>query len=40
MFIPVGTDAPIYHRPWVTAALIAANVAAFLAYHTTGGCGP
>lgn len=30
MFIPVSTDAPIYHWPWVTLSLILANVAAFV----------
>jgi len=27
--IPLGTDAPIYHYPFVTVALIVANVIAF-----------
>ncbi len=31
MIIPWGTDAPIYHRPWATIALMAATVAAFFA---------
>lgn len=26
MFIPYGTDAPIYHRPWGTVVLVAINV--------------
>src|SRR5262245_50823743 len=26
MFIPIGTDAPIYYRPFATISLIAANV--------------
>ena len=29
MIFPVGTDAPIYHRPIVTIGLIVVNVAAF-----------
>jgi membrane associated rhomboid family serine protease len=29
MIIPWSTDAPIYHRPWATIALIVASVAAF-----------
>ena len=29
-FIPYSTDAPLYYRPFVTIALIAANVAAFV----------
>lgn len=34
MFIPVGTDAPIYHRPFVTIGLIVANILLHLAsYH-------
>jgi membrane associated rhomboid family serine protease len=35
VFIPIGTDAPIYYRPYVTIGLIAANFAAFV--HTAGG---
>ena len=31
MLIPYGTDAPIYHRPFGTIAVIAINVAMFLA---------
>lgn len=31
MIIPWNTDAPVYHRPWGTIALIAANVAATVA---------
>lgn len=31
MFIPVGTDAPIYHRPWAMIGLIAANVLLYVA---------
>lgn len=34
MFIPVGTDAPIYHRPIATTLIAAANVWAFW----SGGC--
>ena len=30
-FLPLGTDAPIYHRPWVTWGLIAAYALVFLA---------
>lgn len=29
MFIPISTDAPVYHWPWVTLSLIVGNVAAF-----------
>ncbi len=36
--IPVGTDAPLYHRPWGTGGLIVANVAAFV--WTAAGLGP
>jgi membrane associated rhomboid family serine protease len=36
MLIPVGTDAPIYHWPKATAALIVLNVAAFLAVPPPG----
>lgn len=35
MIIPLRTDAPLYHYPWVTLCLIAANIAAFV----TTGCG-
>ncbi|SFI67069.1 rhomboid family intramembrane serine protease [Planctomicrobium piriforme] len=35
MFIPVHTDAPLYHRPIGTVGLIFANIAAFVA--TSGG---
>lgn len=31
MFIPYGTDAPLYHRPWTTGALILVNVLVFMA---------
>ena len=31
LFFPVGTDAPIYHRPFATIGLIAANVLLFIA---------
>src|SRR5262245_14429320 len=31
MFIPVGTDAPIYYRPIATIGLIAANVLLYFA---------
>jgi len=31
MFIPYGTDAPLYHRPWVTGAVIITNLAVFIA---------
>ena len=31
MLLPINTDAPIYHFPWVTISLIVANVAAFVA---------
>ncbi len=30
MFLPVGTDAPIYHRPFATVGLIVANVVTFV----------
>jgi membrane associated rhomboid family serine protease len=30
MLIPVGTDAPLYHRPWATGGLIVANVLALV----------
>ncbi len=30
MFIPISPDAPIYHRPWITLLLIAANLASFI----------
>ncbi len=30
MIIPWATDAPIYHRPWATMALMAASIAAFV----------
>ncbi len=30
MLLPVGTDAPIYHRPIMTGVLVAANVAMFV----------
>ena len=29
ILIPIGTDAPLYHRPFATIGLIAANVAVF-----------
>ena len=32
MFIPVGTDAPIYHFPFATLAVAVANVAAHVAF--------
>ena len=35
MLLPVGTDAPIYHRPLATCGLIVANIAAF--WQTSGG---
>ncbi|QDU40621.1 Rhomboid protease GluP [Maioricimonas rarisocia] len=38
MFIPVGTDAPIYYRPFATIGLIAANIGTFLL--TAGGTEP
>lgn len=31
MFIPVGTDAPLYHRPVATVGLIVTNVGVFIA---------
>ncbi|MBI3865091.1 MAG: rhomboid family intramembrane serine protease [Planctomycetia bacterium] len=31
MLIPLGTDAPVYHFPWVTIGLIGVNTAAFFA---------
>lgn len=31
--IPMGTDAPIYHRPYATVAMILLNVAAFFAIN-------
>lgn len=31
MLVPINTDAPIYHFPWVTLALIGANVVTFVA---------
>lgn len=36
--IPINTDAPIYHWPWVTVTLMVANVIAFVA--TGGGYEP
>ena len=30
MFFPIGADAPLYHRPFATIGLIAANVVAFV----------
>ena len=30
MFLPIGTDAPIYYRPYVTVGMIVANVAVFV----------
>jgi len=38
MFIPVGTDAPIYHRPFATVGLILANIGSFVL--TAGGTQP
>lgn len=35
--IPLGTDAPLYHRPFATIGLIVANVAAFIAIGMPGG---
>lgn len=35
MFLPLGTDAPLYHRPITTVGLIAANVVTF--WLTSGG---
>jgi membrane associated rhomboid family serine protease len=35
MFIPISTDAPVYHWPWVTLSLLGANVAAFV-LHAVG----
>ncbi|NOX57190.1 MAG: rhomboid family intramembrane serine protease [Planctomycetes bacterium] len=34
---PISSDAPLYHRPWGTGGLIAANIAAFI--WTGGGFG-
>ncbi len=31
MLIPLSTDAPIYHFPWATIAVIVVNVALYLA---------
>ncbi len=36
MFIPFGTDAPIYHRPWATIALITLNVLVFFGFGAAG----
>jgi len=38
MFVPIGTDAPLYYRPVATIGLIVANFAAFAA--TRGGYAP
>lgn len=35
VFLPIGTDAPLYHRPWATGLLIGLNVAAAF----VNGCG-
>ena len=35
MFLPIGTDAPLYHRPFGTIGLITANVVTF--WLTSGG---
>ena len=37
MLIPYGTDAPIYHWPFATVGMIAANVAAFVGMVSLGG---
>ncbi|MFO0954486.1 MAG: hypothetical protein U0835_25665 [Isosphaeraceae bacterium] len=29
ILVPTGTDAPIYHWPWVTVALILLNIGMF-----------
>lgn len=31
MIIPIGTDAPLYHWPWMTLVLVGLNVVSFLA---------
>jgi len=36
MLLPINTDAPIYHFPWVTIGLIVANTAAFAAWMAAG----
>ena len=36
MFIPYATDAPIYHRPIATVALIAINIAVFVGLAAIG----
>jgi membrane associated rhomboid family serine protease len=36
MLIPWGSDAPLYHRPYATVALVVLNVAAFLAMPRGG----
>jgi len=38
MLLPIGTDAPIYYRPWATIGLIAANAVSFVL--TCGGSQP
>lgn len=41
MLLPINTDAPIYHFPWVTISLIGVNVAAFVAQMAAWiGAGP
>ncbi len=36
MLLPINTDAPIYHFPWMTLTLIAANIVAFVAWVGAG----
>lgn len=40
MLIPISTDAPLYHRPWATLGLIAANVVVFVICLAEGGPDP
>lgn len=36
LIIPISTDAPIYHGPWATIAMIVANVIIAIAFGTAG----
>lgn len=35
MLIPLGTDAPVYYRPWATIGLIVVNVLVFVGFEST-----
>lgn len=35
-FLPINTDAPIYHFPWVTISLIVGNIAAYVGWVAAG----